>query len=620
MLAAQRLYGPHATDQWDNDSMACGRALYRLLPEDIHDRQPLIGGGGRFVLVADVRLDTRDELLALLGRAGEPLCDAAILLAAYERWGEGALEHVIGDFAFAMFDLDHRRVLLARDPLGQRPLHYHLSPKLFAFASMPKGLHALPEIPRGPDTERVAEFVVLMPESGNRTYFKDVSRVEAGQIVVVDSDGISSRRYWEPSPPSRHNLKPDAFDEELRDHMDRAVKARLRGAGNLVGTHLSAGLDSSIVTATTADWMAAANGRVAAFTSVPRAGFVRPQDAGRQIWDEGPKAAQLAATRANIEHILIHGNGSSPLDYLDRYFYLFEQPVRDLPNGVWYCAINDAARQRGIHTFLPAYMGNLTFSYSGMELFSEDFRKGRWLHWLREGSAAVRSGQMRWRGVLGAGIGPHVPPVLWHWLRRTFQKRDLSLAAYTGIHPGQMERLADLARHRDLDFSYRPRKDGFSTRLWALRRTDVGNVNKGALGGWGIDQRDPTTDRRLVEFCLSVPTEQFLRNGVTRSLARRAFVDRVPPEILQERKRGYQGADWYEGVQKSRAQIFDEVRHLEDSGHVGEILDLPRLRRLVENWPQDNWHNQAVEASYRLLLVRALAVGHFVRKAYGSNR
>src|SRR6478735_8029400 len=88
MLASQAIYGPHGERQWSDGSLAMGRRLFRTLPEDIHDRQPLQDAGGRFSLVADVRLDNRDELTAALdiapGSAGG-MCDAAILLAALLR-------------------------------------------------------------------------------------------------------------------------------------------------------------------------------------------------------------------------------------------------------------------------------------------------------------------------------------------------------------------------------------------------------------------------------------------------------------------------------------------------------------------------------------------------------
>ena len=92
------------------------------MPEDAFDRQPLIGGEGRYVLVADVRLDNRDELteaLRIPAPQARTLCDAAILLAAIERWDESCLERLVGDYAFAAWDGVRRRLLLARDPLGQ---------------------------------------------------------------------------------------------------------------------------------------------------------------------------------------------------------------------------------------------------------------------------------------------------------------------------------------------------------------------------------------------------------------------------------------------------------------------------------------------------------------------
>ena len=182
MLAAQELYGPHHGAQWSDSAVALGRRLMRVLPEDAFDRQPLIGGEGRYVLVADVRLDNRDELteaLRIPAPQARTLCDAAILLAAIERWDESCLERLVGDYAFAVWDGVRRRLLLARDPLGQRPLHYHRGNKFFAFASMPKGLHALPDVPYAPDEERIAEFLVLMPETGTQSFFLGIERVRA---------------------------------------------------------------------------------------------------------------------------------------------------------------------------------------------------------------------------------------------------------------------------------------------------------------------------------------------------------------------------------------------------------------------------------------------------------
>jgi len=622
MLSAQSVYGPHDKAQWSDETIGLGRALFRTLPEDIHDRGP--GAGGTLVLAADVRLDNRDELGRQLGLApalARDLCDADILLAAYERWDDAAVARLSGDFAFALWDSKRRRLVLARDFLGQRPLHYHRGAKFFAFASMPKGLHALPDIARAPDEDRAAEFLTLMPESGSRSFFSGIERVEAGHIVVVTAQGLTARRHWEPSRQKLSLAGPDDYVEGLRHQLDAAVRARLRGAGKHVGAHLSAGFDSSSVAATAARILAPDGGRVTAFTSVPRKGYDGP-DPKNRIGDEGPLAAATAAMYSNIEHVLIRTPGQSPLDTLDRDFYLFERPVLNLCNNVWSRTINDEARARKLSVVLNGQMGNMSISYSGAELLPELFLAGRWTHLFGAARALMRNAGWRWRGVAGATLGPFIPPPLWRWLSRVFRGIGQDVQGYSAINEERLTAL-DLparARERNLDFSYRPWRDGFAMRLWVLRRVDLGNYNKGILGGWGIDQRDPTADKALIEYCLSVPTEQFLMNGTPRSLARRALADRLPPEVLAETRKGLQAVDWHEGLTAARATAAEEVERLSGCVPAAAALDLPRLRGLLEHWPSDGWEKSSVMQSYRLALLRGISMGHFLRKATGGNQ
>jgi asparagine synthase (glutamine-hydrolysing) len=234
----------------------------------------------------------------------------------------------------------------------------------------------------------------------------------------------------------------------------------------------------------------------------------------------------------------------------------------------------------------------------------------------------MRSGQLRLRGVGALTIGPFIPAPVWQWLNRKFRGSDLDIRHYTAINN---ERLTSLdlparARERSLDFSYRPWRDGFAVRLWVLRRVDLGNYNTGILGGWGVDQRDPTADQRLIEYCLSVPTEQFLRHGVTRSLGRRALADRLPQAVLAEKRKGLQAIDWHEGMTAARGAAKEEIDRLESCGPAAATLDLPRLHKLVDQWPKGGWEQEPVMQSYRLALLRGISTGHFLRKASGSNR
>jgi asparagine synthase (glutamine-hydrolysing) len=236
---------------------------------------------------------------------------------------------LVGDFGFALWDAKAHQILLARDYLGQRPLHYHRGYGFFAFSSMPKGLHALAEIPYGLDEQLIAEWLVWVPRRGPRSFFRDVARVESGHIVTVTRDGISSKKYWQPKGPNGARLRSSDYVEGLRHHLDRATESRLRGANGAVASHLSAGLDSSAVTATAARLLAPQGGKVVAFTAVPRAGYENPGLKNR-LTDEGPLATITAAIYPNVEHVHIRSECQSPLDGLDRAFHLYQCPVPNL--------------------------------------------------------------------------------------------------------------------------------------------------------------------------------------------------------------------------------------------------------------------------------------------------
>jgi asparagine synthase (glutamine-hydrolysing) len=621
MLKSQQIYGPQPPAVASDGAIAIGQRLFGILPEDRSRQRVATGAGGAAMVVADIRLDNREELFEALGLSpgeGRGLTDTAILLRALERWDDAAVERLQGDFAFAYWDSRRRRLLLARDFLGHTPLHYARRDGFFAFASMPKGLHALPEIPPAPDRETVASFLALIPEDGTETFFQGIQKVRAGEFVAVTRDGVSATRWWQPSLEPLRLKSHDDYAEALREHFDRAVAARLRGADSAVAAHLSGGLDSSAVASTAARLMAPSGGRVTAFTSVPREGY----DGGEvttAFIDEGPYAAAVAALYPNMEHVLVR-NGGSPLAGLDRLSFLYDRPVLNLCNSVWIHRIMDLARERGHRVLLTGARGNMSFSYDGMALLTQLLSSGRLFKLARESWKLVRDGTRV--GTVGAqAIGPFVPVPLWQAIAR-WRGKGRKLTDYTAISPEAVQafRIAELGAERGLDSSYRPRRDPVEARLWSLRRVDTGNYNKGALAGWGIDVRDPTADRRLIEFCLTVPADQYLRGGVRRALARTAFADRLPAKIVNERLKGYQAADWHEGLVAARAELSDELSRIEACGEAESVVDRAAMRGLAEAMPEEGWNNPGLTQQYRLALLRGVSAGHFIRKAAGSNR
>ncbi|MDB5692557.1 MAG: asparagine synthase, partial [Alphaproteobacteria bacterium] len=373
--------------------------------------------------------------------------------------------------------------------------------------------------------------------------------------------------------------------------------------------------DSSAVAATAARLLAP-DGRVAAFTAVPRLGYDGRIARGR-FADEGPHAAAVAAMYPNIDHVLIRSGQRSPFAALDRNFFLFERPMLNLCNAVWADAIMDAARERKLSVMLTGQMGNMSFSYTGLEVLPELLAGGKWL-FLAKLAAQLRRHGTRLESVAAHTFGPFLPALLWTAINR-LRGRHMKIGDYSAIDAARADRLRDDASAAGLDFSYRPRRDPVGTRLWVMGRVDLGSYNKGLLGGWGIDVRDPTADRALVELCLSIPAEAYLAGGRTRALARDAFADRLPRLVLDETRKGYQAADWHEGLAAGRAELGDEIGRIAALPEAEGVIDTAMLEDLAGAWPERDWNLGENQSLYRLALLRGVSSGHFLRKASGSN-
>src|SRR5882724_231760 len=179
MLRALNIYGPDDTAQYSGQSFAMGRCLLRLLPEDDFDQQPL-SAAGVTALIADIRLDNREDLGTELGFSSQrsaTMADSLMLLAAWQRWHEECVDHLSGAFSFAVWNEQEQHLFLARDHTGERPLVYAAGTNYFAFASMPKGLHPLSFVGAEVDEDYVARYLMLTNIAIERSIFRRIERL-----------------------------------------------------------------------------------------------------------------------------------------------------------------------------------------------------------------------------------------------------------------------------------------------------------------------------------------------------------------------------------------------------------------------------------------------------------
>lgn len=609
MLAAQLMYGSGSSFSWSDQHIALGGTLSKILPEDVFDTQPLWSADGSVCLVADVRLDNRADLARELELVHpEELADSSFLMAAWFRWGPSCLDHIIGGFAFAVWIPGRQELFAARDHAGERPLFYHRGENFFALATMPKGLLALPGVFTGFDESRIVDWFGLLTPDWNKSVFAGVNCLPLGHWLRFTPDTFECRQYWHPSNAAPTRFKRDEeYPEALLEIFDRATEARLRTTKK-VGSLLSAGLDCSSVTASAARLLAARGKSLTAFTSVPRPdfnGITRPWE----IANEGPAAAEVAKLYPNIRHVIVDSNGYDVLPTLKLWTDAWDEPAFNVINLLWFTAILDRAREEGIDVILEGGAGNGTISWETHAIFSKFFHEGKWIKLAKSAYQLRKHGGTSVRQATRAALGDLLPAWCHHLLVPSSRLRN----PYSPLaHPDLIRRSAlpeKISRYMFGDTISRLADE----HAIYLEQVDVGPIYAAVQGTSKVEFRDPTADKRVYDFCFSIPPEQYLVGGHSRSLARRAMKGRLPESALVRYKRGLQGADWYLSMQEALLSLREEVALQERSPAARQVLDIPKMQNLLNTFPDSGYETAEVVSAWHSTLTRAISMGYFLR-------
>lgn len=512
MIARLGHRGPRGQEVRSGDRVAFAQARgHRAADEAL----PLRSSDGSIVLVADGALDGAAALRARLeglGHRHQGDSDWELLLSAYAEYGEDLPRHIDGVYAFALYDSAARRVLLARDRFGARPLFLARTGSGWAFASELKGL--LPALGAPAiDPRALAQYLQGRFSAGRQTMFAGVERVQPGELLIVDDHGeVERRRYWTLGGiPPAHIGATEASDGF--DRLAREILPEYAGAGTLL---LCDGAESAQLLA-----LAGAAG------TPPRAtaGFA------------GDDAAAKLARHFGIRHETI--GAPSP-----------DELARHLPVAAW--AADDLIFDPAAPARLMA--AGALGSKPGME-------HGPTASTLLSaaGGAEVFAGAARYRRGLLQG-----------WIDRLFDPDTAGLRLEGAFQ--NMERvLFGPALHRTAPTwraPYAQALEAFPRGWSALQRMQgldlavtlpeftLPGIDRAAMA-CGLDWRAPWLDRRVVEFGFSLPDRIKTGGGVPGRRARGGFVERhvqalLPAELTHARLPRLSFRDWLSGEALAR--------------------------------------------------------------------
>ncbi len=252
MVNAIRYRGPDELGAYLDDRCVLGQARLSII-DLAGGSQPLSNEDGSIWVTYNGEIFNYLELREELRRQGHYFrtqSDTEVIVHAYEEYGRDCLRRFNGQFAFALYDRNRRRFLLARDRLGIRPAFYTTHNGRLYFASEIKAIFCDPTVPRRLDLKGLDETFTWWTSAPPRTLFEGIHELEAGTFVEVSEGQVQPGRYWQMTFPERfsYDRPVESYAEELRALLIDSVRLRLR-ADVPVGAYLSGGLDSSVTTA-----------------------------------------------------------------------------------------------------------------------------------------------------------------------------------------------------------------------------------------------------------------------------------------------------------------------------------------------------------------------------------
>lgn len=498
-------------------------------------KQPMSNEDGSAHVVFNGEIYNYRDLAAELSTAGHIFrtrSDTETIIHAYEQYGEDCVNHLRGMFAFAIWDGRNRRLMLARDRLGIKPLYYYQNGRFLAFASEIKALLQIPSIPREVDQDAFDQYLTLRYVPGPRTMFKNIFRLQPGHTLTCDSSGVRIQSYWDLQYSESPSLSTASLVEQFRELLEESVRLRLESEVPL-GVFLSGGLDSSAILAQMARLTDRSDASRIKTFSVGYEGI-----SGSEAEENEFDYARMAAQAFGAEHHEFRLSAQGFEELIPDLVWHLDEPLGDPSCIPLYCIARQAREHitvvlsgEGADEILAGYA--IYPKMLALEKISNVpalARIASWIQPLLPSSSARRYLRManypleqRYRGVCRGFDGGFMPQLIGG--SRATQSERL-LQEVFGARFKAADAASPLNRMLYVD-----------AKIW-LPDDLLLKADKMTMAN-GLELRVPFLDHKLVEFAATLQDHQKLRGRDGKVLLRKAMRGVLPDAILDRPKKGF---------------------------------------------------------------------------------
>ncbi len=538
MADFQAFRGPHGRRVWSEGNVGFVHTLFKLSDDDAPAPQPATLDG-KVWITAHARIDAQTELIAALRGKGREVVsgtsDAELLLHAYHAWGERCLEHVLGDFTFAIWDVREQRLFCAVDHFGIRPFYYARVGQTLVFSNTLDCVRLLASVSEKLDDTAVGDFLLFGQYVDlDRTIYADVRRIPRAHRLIASRDRVEVRRYWEMVEEDElDDSDPEALVEEFRFRLLNATRDRLRT--RRVAVFMSGGLDSTLVTASAVRAMREQDKpwQITPFTTVFR----------ELIADDEEIYARAAAEHLGLELRLQSGDEFVPFDWAEPGCWRPPEPTNDPGWGHYVRGMAEVARvaplaltgwegDEPLRAWLPGRWRRLIQTGRWARLLDDVF----WYVRNEKGPPPIgaRTALVRMRRL--------IPTALPDWIAPDFARRM-----------GLAERWAEFPYAQARAYYAGSRQRYLDCVSWAA-------VFDGYDAGWtgcGIEAAHPLMDLRVIAWLARVPPIPW---GSNKRLFRDAARGMLPEKIVQRPKTPLSGNPTEAAFRRTPVQLPSGLR------------------------------------------------------------
>lgn len=572
MMATAEASCPDGSGIWRGDSIALGFSLLQTLPPYRSASAPFRDAEAGLVIVADARIDNRLELAGQLDiNEYQQRNDAEFILRAYGKWGEACVEHLLGDFAFAIWDERSHTLFCARDSFGVRPFYYSLSSHRFIFSSTILSLLQSGELSRELNEEYIADSLAGLTLAGDATVYKEIAALPAAHSLTIREGRLLLRCNWQPDITRRIVFRrEEEYVERYRELFTEAVRCRLESNGN-VASLLSGGLDSGSIAAVAGKLLTARNKRLSTFS------FVLADN--EREFNEDEK--QLITLLHDMEGV--GGSFISSEDFVEEPLHRYYDSCTHLPlgNSPYLATVLGNLRTQNTRILLDGFGGDACATCASTPMlhdFLSGFQLSRLLGYIRAASGSSGASMVR---TIKSLLSTLIEKDNSHTMSDIVLNRSV-LAERFSDRIQVMERARKSLRFM-LTKSRSLRGIMQQNLLLSGKCSSLSEQFKLAQ----VELSQPMLDRRLVDFCLAVPIEQH-NFDMNRRLIRRAMRGLLPDEVrLRHNKNISNMPGVIDVIFSHRSFFLDVIERSQQNCLAYDFIDIEKLKnRFTESLPK----------------------------------